>query len=71
MPLSIDETIKPHEDCQCEFTPYDDYYPDPNNLSWHFRRKCLYCGYIWYGLHCPHDGFQNPCPRCKIKPTPV
>lgn len=36
--------------------------------SWHFKRTCLHCGYVWGGLHCPHDGYQNPCPHCEKRP---
>ena len=38
---------------------------------WHFKRTCEYCGYQWGGLHCPHDGYQNPCPECKKRPTVI
>jgi hypothetical protein len=37
----------------------------------HFHRTCQNCGKNWWGLHCPHDGYQNPCPECKTKPTAV
>lgn len=40
-------------------------------VFWHFKRTCEFCGYVWAGLHCPHDGYQNPCPKCKRRPTPV
>ena len=53
--------------CECEFDPYD----DSDEESWHFRRTCLHCGEQWWGLHCPHDGYQNPCPDCGIRPDPV
>jgi hypothetical protein len=49
------------DECRCEFDPYDD---DPDEESWHYRRTCGGCGYVWWGLHCPHDGVQNPCPSC-------
>lgn len=39
--------------------------------STHYQRVCLYCGYSWLGLHCPHDGYQNPCPACDKRPTQV
>ena len=38
---------------------------------WHFKRTCEYCGYIWHALHCPHDGYQNPCPECGKRPTVI
>ena len=39
--------------------------------NWHFRRTCLFCGRQWRGLHCPHDGYQNPCPHCGKRPDAV
>jgi hypothetical protein len=39
--------------------------------SWHYTRTCENCGYVWGGLHCPHDGYQNPCPKCGTRPVPV
>lgn len=50
--------------CNCEFTV------DPDDIEddWHFDRVCKHCGRQWRGLHCPHDGYQNPCPECGIKP---
>lgn len=36
----------------------------------HYERVCLMCGAVWLGLHCPHDGYQNPCPKCDTKPAP-
>lgn len=59
--------------CECEFDPYppnEDGTPDEEE-SWHFRRTCAVCGNVWYGLHCPHDGYQNPCPECRVRPAPV
>jgi hypothetical protein len=53
--------------CDCEFTPDPD---DPDD-DFHFRRVCEFCGGVWWSLHCPHDGRQNPCPRCKRTPTPA
>lgn len=59
-------------DCECEFLP------DPNDPheatpedTWHFLRICQQCGGYWWGLHCPHDGHQNPCPWCEVRPTPM
>lgn len=54
--------------CDCEFDPFDD---GDTEESYHFKRICLHCGQKWWGLHCPHDGIQNPCPGCGIEPTPV
>lgn len=54
--------------CECEFDPYDEAKPEE---SWHYKRTCLNCGYVWHGLHCAHDGYQNPCPNCEVRPTPV
>ena len=39
--------------------------------KWHYKRTCEFCGYIWGGLHCIHDGYQNPCPSCNKRPTTV
>jgi hypothetical protein len=55
--------------CDCEFDPEFDQ-DDPDG-SWHYRRTCEHCGRVWEGLHCPHDGHQNPCPSCGIRPTPI
>ena len=38
---------------------------------YHHQRVCLNCGYTWWGLHCPHDGYQNPCKECDWTPEPV
>ena len=57
--------------CDCEF---DDYLPDDDEYgeaSWHYLRTCEYCGEIWQGLHCIHDGYQNPCPKCGKRPTVI
>ena len=58
--------------CECEFDPYDDSagsVVDMSEESWHFKRMCLSCGKVWWGLHCPHDGYQNPCPHCGMRPV--
>lgn len=55
--------------CECTFDPYPDDDPDAQEESWHFRRQCPGCQHVWYGLHCPHDGIQNPCPECGIVPV--
>ena len=39
--------------------------------STHYNRVCLFCGGTWLGLHCQHDGYQNPCPKCNEKPRTV
>lgn len=48
--------------CNCKFDPY---LGGDEEESWHYRRTCLFCGHQWYSLHCVHDGYQNPCPRCN------
>lgn len=53
--------------CECKFDPYI----PPDEESCHYYRTCEYCGESWWGLHCPHDGYQNPCPHCKKRPTTV
>ena len=37
----------------------------------HYHRTCLSCGENWWGLHCPHDGIQNPCSACGMRPNTV
>lgn len=37
----------------------------------HYHRTCQNCGKNWWGLHCPHDGYQNPCPECESMPVVV
>ena len=37
--------------------------------SWHYKRTCVHCGYVWGGLHCPHESVQNPCVKCGKRPT--
>jgi hypothetical protein len=54
--------------CDCEFDKSAIYDDDIEEESCHYKRTCAHCGNIWYGLHCPHDGIQNPCPRCKTLP---
>lgn len=51
--------------CDCTFDPYD---WDDLDDSVHYRRTCKHCGHVWWGLHCPHDGAQNPCPKCGERP---
>lgn len=53
--------------CTCEF----DQDRNDSKRSWHFRRTCLHCGGEWMALHCPHDGYQNPCPICGRVPDVV
>lgn len=59
-------------DCNCEFSPE---MADGDEPSYLYRRVCNQCGEVWGGLHCPHDGVQNPCPGCGAvpdgKPTPL
>jgi hypothetical protein len=52
------------DDCDCEFDPYPPDDPDANEESYHYLRTCGGCGRQWYSLHCPHDGYQNPCSEC-------
>ena len=59
------------EMCDCDFDEYEEGDADYGEESWHYRRTCLHCGHTWYGLHCPHDGRQNPCPSCGIIPAVV
>lgn len=53
----------------CEFWA-DPFETDPVGAvePWHYLRVCLFCGGHWWGLHCPHDGHQNPCPHCDTRP---
>lgn len=58
----------PTKVCDCKFTP------DPNDPDdeWHYRRTCPNCGFDdWWTLHCEHDGYQNRCPECRVRPTPI
>ncbi len=41
---------------------------EPGEPRTHYLRMCAGCGHRWEGLHCPHDGFQNPCPGCGKRP---
>lgn len=59
------------EVCACEFDPYDLVPGQAPEESYHYRRECRHCGRVWWGLHCRHDGHQNPCPGCLIHPQPV
>lgn len=54
-------------DCDCKF----DVDPEDPEDDCHYLRTCLACGEKWYGLHCPHDGYQNRCPKCGHKPEPI
>lgn len=67
METPLDDFVVLSLDCDCEFTPYDN---DPDEDSWHYKRRCYHCGETWYSLHCPHDGFQNPCPACGGRTPP-
>jgi hypothetical protein len=56
--------------CDCQFTPHLD--PEDDEIDdWHYERTCEFCGAQWWGLHCPHDGYQNPCPECGRRPTTI
>jgi len=57
--------------CNCEFDPYPEGDEDFGEESTHFLRTCLFCGCQWWGLHCPHDGYQNNCPDCGKRPVTV
>jgi hypothetical protein len=37
----------------------------------HYFRTCLKCGKNWWGLHCPHELYQNPCGQCGLVPVTV
>ena len=67
--IPVDDTVKAGEECNCEFTPYPSDHDEEE--SWHFLRRCQHCGNTWYGLHCPHDGYQNPCGKCGARPVPL
>ena len=58
--------------------------PDTERIPWlhdrvfgeeeddcYYDRTCEHCGHQWEGLHSPEDGYQNPCPDCGVRPTPV
>jgi hypothetical protein len=71
--VPIDRKPRP-EICDCEFTPYSpsDYEPGQEiEESWHYLRECQECSDQWWGLHCPHDGWQNCCPRCGARPVTI
>lgn len=53
------------DDVCCEFDPEGD--SDPPN----FRRVCQSCQYVYWSLHCKHDGHQKSCPGCGEYPEPV
>ena len=65
--LGIAEELAAAPICNCKLTkdPWD---PEDD---WHFDRACLRCGQHWRGLHCQHDGVQNPCPYCGVTPAPL
>lgn len=54
--------------CGCEFDPR---HRDGEHESVHYHRQCYQCGETWAGLHCPHDGYQNPCPKCGARPDTI
>lgn len=57
-------------DVDCEFDPdcdaegYD-LPEDPEDPSWHFKRRCKGCGQVWYSLHCVHEQPDRPCGNCR------
>lgn len=58
--------------CECEFDPYTSAEAEVlGEESLHYRRTCEFCGTSWLGLHCPHDGYQNPCDACDKRPTVI
>lgn len=69
--VAIDDILSPGE-CHCEHTPDPDD-PDENtkDTSLHYLRRCQFCKATWWGLHCPHDGFQNPCGNCGKTPLKI
>jgi hypothetical protein len=71
LPLSEGNLPVSDDFCNCEFAPEMADPEDPGAPSYHYRRECARCGCVWAGLHCPHDGAQNPCPDCGVRPTPV
>ena len=70
-PPAIDDTLVPGQPCACEFTPYPAGSEDEGEESWHYLRRCQACRHLWYGVHCPHDGVQNPCPKCGAVPAVI
>ena len=65
--MDIEKARASEGECVCEF----DFAEGDGEESWHYTRECDNCGNIWAGLHCIHDGYQNPCPACGIRPTPI
>lgn len=61
----IDQKKQPHV-CDCDDLPQHH-----DREGTHYLRRCARCGYEWFGLHCPHDGYQNPCPKCGKRPETV
>ena len=54
--------------CECE----PDAEPEePGEKKTHYLRTCANCSRQWEGLHCPHDGYQNCCPLCEVRPAPL
>ena len=61
----------PPGECECEFSPIPgDSEEGTPETAWHYFRTCSHCSEQWYGVHCPHDGIQNPCPKCGNVPLP-
>lgn len=58
--------------CDCKFDPrHADEEDGKVYESVHYHRKCLFCGFEWAGLHCVHDGYQNPCRNCSMRPETI
>lgn len=66
-PVPIDDNLSVGE-CACEFT-HDP--AEPDEESFNYLRRFPLCKGVWWGLHCPHDGFQNPCPNCGTVPMSI
>lgn len=68
--------VVPPDKC-CEFDPRyatneeGDFQTGGAYNSAHYHRRCLECFHEWAGLHCMHDGYQNPCPNCGARPVPI
>lgn len=54
--------------CVCEFDPR---WAECGDKSVNFTKVCRACGREWGGLHCEHDGYQNPCPDCGTRPDNI
>ena len=63
----LDDYVVEGDECNCKATPYDQFYPDPDWMPVHYRRRCEGCGNTWFSTHCPHDGYQNKCSACGTR----